>query len=85
MFWLVRLVAQVPPTIATVSAAVRKALDAGESPDRAEALARKLSDEMGDVLQVHVRGVDVVGPDAQADLFAFVARVTVRATRAAQG
>jgi len=35
------------------------------------------------VLQVHVHGVDGIGPDAQADLFAFVGRVTVRAITAA--
>jgi hypothetical protein len=38
------------------------------SPDEAEAIARSLSDQE-DWIQIRVRGVDVVGPDAQAEMW----------------
>ena len=51
------------------------------SPDEAEAIARKLSAE-GDWIRINVKGTDVAGPEAQALLFAGLARICARANNA---
>ena len=84
--WAASLLASLPAAVFGVIGHVRAAAaDGALTADEGESIARALSAESGDVLRVHVRGVDVIGPDAQADLFAFVGRVTVRAVRAARG
>lgn len=84
--WAASLLASLPAAVWSVIRHVREAAADGElTPAEGEAVARALSAESGDVLRVHVRGVDIVGADAQADLFAFVGRVTVRALRALAG
>lgn len=83
--WAASLLASLPAAVFRVIRHVRDAAADGTlTADEGEAIARALSAESGDMLRVHVRGVDVIGPDAQADLFAFVGRVAVRATNAAR-
>lgn len=76
---IARLSAKVPAFVFEVA---RKVIDdvtddGHLDPDTAEATARAASAEAGDLLKLKVKGVDVVDEDAQADLAAFVARVTV--------
>jgi hypothetical protein len=74
---LARLVGQVAPLF-------KRRRGQLPTPDEAEAAAREWSAGAGDVLQLHIHGVDVVGPDAQADLAGGVARILVRILRAAR-
>jgi len=84
MPWLLNLAFSLPglaDDVATLLEAVVD-VDGRANVNDAEAAGRLLSDELGDVLRVKVGGVDVVGADAQADLFAFLARVSARAHNA---
>lgn len=74
-----RVAAVLPAFLFSVGAKVAEALEDGRiTPAEAETFARQSSAEAGDLVVVKVRGVDIVGPDAQADLAAFVGRVTAR-------
>ena len=58
--------------------------DGKVTPAEAEAIARQVSAEAGDVLHIELNGIDVVGPAAQADLAAGLARILVRAISASR-
>lgn len=60
-----------------------KLSDGDITPDEAEALAREASAELGDLIKVKIKGVDLVDDDAQADLAAFLGRVARNAVTAA--
>lgn len=84
MPWLWNLAWSIPSLATDVQELLDAVIDeAGRAdPGDAEAAGRLLSEQLGDVLRVHVGGVDVVGPDAQADLFGFLSRVAARAHNA---
>ena len=84
MPWLWNLAWSLPSLASDVQSLLDAVVnDKGRAdPAEAEAAGRLLSEEVGDVLRVHVGGADVVGADAQADLFAFLARVAARAHNA---
>ena len=86
MGWVLGFSARMTKALGLVADAIEDARkdDGKISPDEAEAIARKLSDQ-DDWIQIRVRGVDVVGPDAQADLFAGLARICARANNARMG
>ena len=86
MGWILVFSARMTKALGLVADAIEEARkdDGKISPDEAEAMARKLSDQE-DWIQIRVRGVDVVGPDAQADLFAGLARICARANNARLG
>jgi|TARA_S200002703_G_scaffold136502_1_gene125879 hypothetical protein len=81
MPWLMNLAWSLPSLASDVQDILDAVVDESGrvDPGDAEAAGRLLSDELGDVLRVRVGGVDIIGPDAQADLFAFLARVSARA------
>ncbi len=83
MGWVIRFAAAVPHVISIVVDAIDEARkdDGIVSPDEAEAIARDVS-ALDDFVKVKIRGVDIVGPDAQADLFAALARIAARAENA---
>lgn len=84
MPWYLRLALSLPSVIGDIRDAIEEHAgpDGVVSPAEAETIGRALSESMGDVLRVKVRGTDIVGPNAQADLFAFVARVAANASNA---
>ncbi len=84
MPWLLNLAFSLPSLADDVNTLLEAVVDADgrANVDEAEAAGRLLSAELGDVLRVKVTGVDVVGADAQADLFAFLSRVAARAHNA---
>jgi len=86
MPWLWNLAWSLPSLASDVQELIDAVVDdtGRADPGDAEAAGRLLSDELGDVLRVRVGGVDIVGPDAQADLFAFLARVSARAHNASR-
>ena len=81
MPWLMNLAWSLPSVASDVQDILDAVVDESGrvAPGDAEAAGRLLSDERGDVLRVRVGGVDIIGPDAQADLFAVLARVSARA------
>ena len=81
MPWLLNLAFSLPSLADDVNTLLEAVVDADgrANVDEAEAAGRLLSAELGDVLRVKV---DVVGADAQADLFAFLSRVAARAHNA---
>ena len=84
MPWLINLAMKLPSLASDVQTLLEAVVDdeGRADPGDAEAAGRLLSDQVGDVLRVRVGGTDVVGPNAQADLFAFLARVAARAHNA---
>lgn len=81
--FLLSLVGTIPRVVATVSQAVADAAEDGAiTPDEGEEIGRRLSEQAGDLIQIRVRGEDVVGPDAQADLLAAIGRIAARIVRA---
>ncbi len=83
MGWILKFAAKLPTVIALVADAVDEARsdDGQVSPAEAEEIARDLS-SLDDWLTVVVNGTDIVGANAQADLFAGFARIIARAEAA---
>ncbi len=86
MAWILTFSARMTKALAMVSDAIEQARsdDGRISPDEAEIIARELSAQ-DDWIQIRVRGVDVAGPEAQALLFAGLARICARANNARNG
>jgi hypothetical protein len=86
MGWILKFVTKLPAAIALLADALEDARrdDGVVSPDEAEALARSLA-VTENWLDVRVRGVDIIGPDATADLFAGIARIIARAENIRSG
>tara|TARA_R110000824_G_scaffold1627_7_gene8036 strand:+ start:308 stop:589 length:282 start_codon:yes stop_codon:yes gene_type:complete len=89
-FKLAMLLAQVAKNLiglgSTIWLELQPALADGHvTPAEAEVIARRASDAAGDVLDVRVNGVDIIGPAAQADAAAFLGRVIARAVAASDG
>lgn len=82
MHWL-RLSAGLMALVQQVSLSIREAMaDGNLTPAEGEELGRNLSVELGDFIQLRVRGTDIVGPDAQADLCGALGRIVVRLYKA---
>lgn len=83
MGWILQFSLRMTSALAMVADAIDEARkdDGRISPDEAEAIARKLSAE-GDWIRINVQGTDVAGPEAQALLFAGLARICARASNA---
>jgi hypothetical protein len=79
---LLKVAAQLPGVILEVTRTLQRSLGDGKiTADEAEAAARDASRAAGDLLDVKVKGVDVVDAEAQELLFGFVGRIAANATR----
>lgn len=83
---LLALVAAVPRLAAAVSVAVADAMEDGRvTADEGEQIGRRVSDLSGDLLDIRIRGVDVVDADAQADILGGIGRIAARILSARAG
>ena len=80
---MLSLVAAGPRLAAVVAEAVSDAAADGHiTPDEGEAIGRRLSSLSGDLLEVRIKGRDVVDLDAQADMLGALGRIVARIVNA---
>lgn len=83
MPWYMNLAFTLPSIMGDVLALIDTVVvDEKANVNEAEEAARMLSADLGDVMRITVNGTDIIGKNAQADLFAFLARCSARAYNA---
>lgn len=80
---LTRIALQLPPFILQVVDALEgQPWGSLDNVDQAEALARNVSEDLGNVLALRVKGVDVIDRKAQSHIAGAVGRIVYRTVKA---
>lgn len=83
---LLKVAGSLPAVVGHVVTEVMSAFEDGDvTPDEAEAIARRAVAAKRDIIHVEVKGVDIVDAAAEADLAAFLGRVTANVVGALRG